>query len=342
MSAENFIICVICDKEEPDVNKVLECLHCHKCYHYRCKKLVGSAARKMRSQQFYCTVECNEMGMRTQHAVASENALIQELRNVIKEVHAMRDEAAASRRFLEDSIKEVEKSQDFLCTKFDEVVSELKQLKIDYSKMEKEMFSVREDYSQLSDAVVTLEAEVDRFKRAELVRNVIVLGVPITREDNASAIVNGIARVMGYALDEKIIEAYRLKASKTDGNYAPIRVVFADSNVKEEFFAKKKIFGQMKVSALGGSFAALTGKITLRDEMTSYGLAMLREVRAMQEQLKAKYVWPGRDGVILMKRTDTSKVEYIRNRMDIRALECSTSKRARGLSVSPEGPPAKR
>lgn len=68
---------------------------------------------------------------------------------------------------------------------------------------------------------------------------------------------------------------------------------------------------------------------------------MLREVRGMQDQLKAKYIWPGRDGVILVKRTDTAKVEYVRNCFDVSALENTTSKRTRGMSGSPEVPQAK-
>lgn len=340
--SDDMVICVVCDKKEADVNKVMECLHCHKCYHYKCKKIIGSAVQKMRNQKFFCSVECNEIGMKTQQAVASENLVIEELRKVMKEVHALREETVETRRSLQDAIKDVERSQEFLCNKFDDVVDEIKQLKLSHNAMGKEINEVRSRYGELNDVVVGLESEVDRFKRAELSRNAILLGVPASKNENVSAIVTKIAAVMGYSLTGKIVEARRLGESKNDGKYPPIRVVFDNESVKEELFAKKRSYGQLKVLSLGDTYATMTGKITLRDEMTSHGLAMLRDVRGMQERLKAKFLWPGRNGVILVKRTETAKLEYIRNRHDVNNLGCSTSKRGRDGSSSPEASLAKR
>lgn len=340
VQSDDAVICVVCDKEEADVNKVMECLHCHKCYHYRCKKIIGSAVRKMRNTQFYCSVECNEMGTRTQQVIASENLVVEELRKVINEVHALREESAQTRRSLEGALKEVERSQEFLCNKFDDVVGEIKQLKLNHNAMEKEINEVRSRYCELNDVVVGLESEVDRFKRAELSRNAIILGVPASKNENLQSTVVRIAAVMGYSLTGKIVEARRLGEPKNDGKNPPIRVVFDNESVKEELFAKKRSFGQLKLQSLGDTYATMTGKITLRDEMTPHGLELLRNVRELQDRLKAKFVWPGRNGVILVKRTETSKVEYVRNRHDVKKLE--PTKRNRDGSSSPEAPPAKR
>lgn len=208
--------------------------------------------------------------------------------------------------------------------------------------MGKEIHEVRSRYRELNEVVVGLEAEVDRFKRAELSRNAIILGVPVTNNENISAVIVRIAEVMDYPLTGKIVEVRRLGEAKKDGRSPPIRVVFDSENVKEELFAKKKNYGQLDISSLGATYATMLGRITLRDEMTSYGMEMLRNVRDMQGQLKAKFVWPGRNGVILVKRTETSKVEYIRNRQDIKNLGSTSSKRDRDGSSSPAGPPAKR
>lgn len=48
----------------------------------------------------------------------------------------------------------------------------------------------------------------------------------------------------------------------------------------------------------------------------------------VQDQTALKFVWPGRDGVILARATADSKVEKIRNIKDLQQLKKQHSKRS--------------
>lgn len=57
--------------------------------------------------------------------------------------------------------------------------------------------------------------------------------------------------------------------------------------------------------------------VTLRDELTPLSLELLKELRGSQEQLNIKYVWAGREGVILAKKDENSKPVLVKNRGDL-------------------------
>lgn len=79
----------------------------------------------------------------------------------------------------------------------------------------------------------------------------------------------------------------------------------------------------MLSSAVIDQSIVLNGKpsnIAIRDELTSYSLELLHEVRSFQKDMNLKYVWAGRDGAVLVKKDETSKPIIIKNRNDINKL----------------------
>lgn len=65
----------------------------------------------------------------------------------------------------------------------------------------------------------------------------------------------------------------------------------------------------------------------MRDELTRYGLKLLKKVRDIQHEAERKFVWPGRNGAVLAKETEDSKPEEIRSQKDVDRLERTSSKR---------------
>lgn len=117
---------------------------------------------------------------------------------------------------------------------------------------------------------------------------------------------------------------------------APIKVVFSDEQHKEELFARKKLHGLLLSSAVLSSSTesvASGNRIIIRDELTSFGLKLLKHVRTVQEEADLKFVWPGRDGVILAKATDSAKVTTIRSTQDVLKLQRSHPKRQMDVSM---------
>lgn len=330
---EDGVICTLCGKSEADATKVLECLQCHQCHHFKCKKIIGNAIRKMRGQPYFCSVACKEMHMRSDGAVATENLVINELRKVISEVQELKKDNLSTRKYLEETIKEVEVSQQFLSDKFETLMSELRSVKTCQEKLKADMGMVQERYNALTGKVVDLENEVDRLGRSAVSRNAIILGVPALKNEVVRDVAAKIATVLGCELpDAAVVDVRRLHDPKDDRKNPPIKIVFSEQHFKETVFTKKKIHGQLLVSALGEEFAGMTGKIMIRDEMTQHGLSLLRETKDVQESLNLQYVWPGRNGAILVKKSQASKLEIIRSRKDIQDLCRSQNKRSHNSS----------
>ncbi|XP_029716465.2 uncharacterized protein LOC115259800 [Aedes albopictus] len=326
---EDSIICTLCSKVETDATKVLECVQCHQCHHFKCKKIIGNAIRKMKSQQYFCSVPCKEIHMRSMGTSAAENLVIEEMRKVISEVQELRKENVQTRKALEKTIEEVELSQQFLSNKFETMMDELRSVKVCQENLKVDVGVVRERYDALTTKVDELEKECDRLGRSAVSRNAIILGVPVLKNEIVRAVAMRIGSVLGCELsDAAVVDAVRLHDPKEERKNPPIKVIFSEQHFKETVFSKKKGHGQLLVSALGDGYAGMPGKIMIRDEMTPHGLSLLRETKDVQESLELQYVWPGRHGAILVKKSHNSKVEIIRCRKDIQDLCRNLKKRA--------------
>lgn len=337
MDAENEIYCAICETAEPNAAKVLECVNCHACHHFKCKKIIGNAIAKWKKKDYFCSVLCQEIHLKATSAANTESLLLAEFQKVVSEIKNLKEEQHSTRKYVSKAVGEIEKSQNFLAHKFDEVCDNIKRLENEQHTLKGSVGVVEGKYVQLSETVNRLEGEVDRYRRSALSCNAILLGIPEVKDENLGEAVTRFAAVLGLNITEDFFsDVKRLRDSKSESRSPPIRIVFASEPNKEQFFAKKKEVGQVQVSMLGGCYSGKSGRVMLRDEMTPHGLALLREVKEVQEQLDLKYVWPGRNGVILVKKTDKSKVEYIQNRNDLQKLNKLSSKR--GLEMSLSGP----
>ena len=335
--AENEIYCAICETVEPSAAKVLECVNCHVCHHFKCKKIIGNAIAKWRKKDYFCSTQCQEIYLKSTNVPNTESLLLAEFQKVVSEIQNLKDEQHSTRKYVSKAVGEIEKSQNFLAHKFDEVCNNIKKLENEQQTLKGSVGVVEERYVQLSETVNRLESEVDGYRRSALSCNAILLGIPETKDENLAEVLVRFAAVLGLKItNEFFCDVKRLRDSKSESRTSPVRVVFASESNKEQFFAKKKEAGQVQVSSLGGCYSGLSGRIMLRDEMTPHGLALLREAKDVQEQLDLKYVWPGRNGVILVKKTAKSKVEYIQNRNDLKKLNKLSSKR--GLEMSLSGP----
>lgn len=314
---DDSIVCAICEKEETDENKVIECVECHRYWHTKCKKLYGTTARRARSRPFVCSAECSEMSSSVENGKKAEGLIAK----VLNEVQSMRQEQAENNRELKNAFKELEKSQAFLAAKFEDINNDVKDLKLGQHYLKGQVDEVHERYEKVTATVEKLEKEVDQYNRASIKKNAVILGVPAVKDENTAAVVLAIAEAIKCQLPANaVLEAKRIGDQKDGGKFAPIKVIFSSEEVKETVFDCKRTHGVLKAAQLGSSFSTSSDRIVLRDELTTYGVNMLREVRELQESLDIKFVWPGRDGVILIRRTENAKIERVRDKNDIRKL----------------------
>lgn len=171
----------------------------------------------------------------------------------------------------------------------------------------------------------------ERLSRMTLSRNMIVLGIPPRKDENVKEIIGKVSSAIGYEIpDGAILEAKRLTSNGEklrNTEPAPIKVVFVSEQYKEELFAKKRSFGPLLSAAVDLPLPDGSRKIVLRDELTPRGMELYKQVREIQDCLNYKFVWPGRNGVILAKKSENSKTEFIRSRSDVAGLQRTGAKR---------------
>lgn len=337
MSSEDAVICVICGEEEKDTRKVIECLYCHKNEHFNCKNVVGSAVRKLRGQPYFCSVPCNELHQRTTCNTQNESKVLKDLQTVLQEVRETRVEMQAVR----NTVGEMEKFQSYLSEQLDALLVEVQSLKMDHKALKTNVESLASEQKELSSRVDSLELQLDRANRAAVSKNAVILGMPTKHNEDPVQIVRNVAAAVGAHLpDDAVVDAKRMlpkHSGSADTKVPPIKVCFSNVSHKEELFTKKKNRGQLLSSDVDGAITTPARNIVLRDELTAFGMKLLSEVRGAQEQLGCKYVWPGRNGVILMKHSEKSRINVIRNVGDLKSLQRSGKKRPNSNTTSPDG-----
>lgn len=367
---EDDYVCSICEKSENDQSRMIECLYCNKSCHFRCKRIYGNAISKARKKPFFCSVECIDMHSRASQPKPNNDVdVITELRSLNQSIQEIKQESLRSRAAFEETRmqmsssmatlmetnKNIEESQAFLANQFDTLQAgfnmfkeELSGLKRDNSKLWKEVQECQNRNQQLVATVNDLELDLDKVNRLLLAKNAVILGVPALENENTKELVRIVMSTVGVPLEaDGIADARRIHSRNLRGNAAPIIVRFVDENFKESFFEKKRAYGVLMASAVCEAFNGSMNRITVRDEVTSFGKDLLQKTKEMQESLGAKYVWMGRDGKVLVKRHDGGKVEQISSLKDLETISKSSQKRTLNSSrnsstPSPQGPAAKR
>lgn len=350
MLEEDNVVCFICGKPEENLERTIECVQCAKSVHFRCKNLRGNAVLKARKRPFYCSVECADMFARTTRDTSGYDQIIGEIKLLAQSVRESKQESAHLRLAFEQSAhkidalvktsKAIEESQEFLSKQFDVLQKDfdgfkrqLGGLKVENERMRAEIGSWKNEQHIVSSRVDQLELELDRVNRGMVSCNAVILGIPMLEDENPKALVIGIGSVIGSVLDDNsITSARRLLGKNRTNQGAPILVSFGSAAIKEKLFEMKRAHGPLELSKLSDSFRGSTSRVVIRDELTAFGRALYQEAKELQSSMGYKYVWPGRNGKILIKRQDGGKIEEISCRKQIEDLKKNSAKRSLNTS----------
>lgn len=192
-----------------------------------------------------------------------------------------------------------------------------------------------------------MEMELDKVNRSTLLKNAVLLGVPLVENENTLNLVHKIGEVLNCTLDgNAIVGARRLIVKDSVRKDGPILVTFCTEVAKEQFFERKRQYGVLLVSAVLDGCSGMTNRITIRDEMTTFGRDLLREAKKLQEPYDIKYVWLGRNGAVLMKRSDGAKIHRVESKQELESIMQTIFKRSldqsgnSSLMSSPSGEPS--
>lgn len=316
-------VCAICKKKEVDGSKVLTCMYCFSTFHFKCKNIVGSAIRRIKETDYFCSSDCSAIYERIISMRNTNNSLMTSFAAEIKATISA--SVSEEMKYLSSEVKQItatiEKSQEFLSAKFDEFVTDFKDLKIENEKLKCEVKRLKKSHIQLEGTVNKLEGNVDKSNKAALDNNVVVWGIPTAPDENVSQIIAKLLVSLGLNDNSELVaSAERMFINgKTNNDLVPIRIVFQNKTAKEMVLNAKKQFGKLSSIVIDAKFM-VNGRamnVTMRDELTPLSLELLKELRESQELLNIRYIWAGRGGVILVKKDDNSKPEIVKNRDDL-------------------------
>lgn len=320
-------LCSVCIQPILDINSSITCTYCSISTHFKCKNISAKAKHKMKQNTYYCDTKCAELSKCAIQKQAIKTTLTTLVSAEIKSIVSQIDnEMKTVRGEIQSVTTAIEKSQDYLASKFDMMVQELNKLKSENITLRKQIDTLKESELILKSTVGKLENAFNKTANDAISNNTMFLGLPFKPNENVTGLIRKTVQTIGVTLnDHSIISATRLYSPKNPNNVAPIKVVFNSKVEKESIFLRKKEIGKLMSTAVDNSLRinGQPSRIVIRDELTSSTIELLNEMRSVQQKYKIKYIWPGRCGHILMKLNENAIPITIKNRYD---FECAISR----------------
>lgn len=320
--------CGLCSNTEHDQNKLLICLYCFAAVHLDCKGIKGVAASRVRKNPYFCSAKCSEIYKRIIDMQHNEKSFFSSISNKLNATVAsvVNDQMREVKTEVKSITSAIEASQNFLSEKFEKISSDFSNLKSENEKLKTEVNELKLSQRSLSTTVSTLEMNFDKINKESVSKNIVLLGMPSSPNENVTDLSLKTFKQIGANISaDSIVSASRFftraanKGKTITNTPIPIRIVFKDAAVKDMILDKKSEYGQLVSTAIDRSLV-MNGngsRIAIREELTAFSQNLLKEMRESQSSLKIKYVWPGRNGIILIKKDDDSKIDKISNREDL-------------------------
>lgn len=318
----NSVECRVCKEKDVDIRTCVTCFYCFSSAHYTCKNISRKAKQKIEQNGYFCTPKCVDLYIRitAKHCMQSPDITL--VRAEIKStVSQFANEVKTVNEEVRSITTAIEKSQEYLSSKFDIIVAEINKLKSENISLKQDIEVLKKSENNLKLSIQKLEVAARKADHDSLSKHAMFFGLPSKPNEDVAALVHRTARTLGVSLKtHSIVSATRLASNKKCNALAPIKVIFNSNIEKESILAKKKEIGKVMSTSIDESLL-LDGQptyIVIRDELPHSTIELLRELRSIQRQYNIKYIWPGKGGIILMKLKENSKPQIIKTLDDFK------------------------
>lgn len=148
--------CVVCKRIENDQNKMFICKYCFSASHSKCYDKPPNINNSMHND-YLCSAKCIENYNRIATTLNLNNKPISLLGAELKT--AILTETQTMKESVRSVTSAIEKSQEFLASKFDFILEEFKTLKLENEQLRKELQSMKNNQLSLKNVVQKLEDE---------------------------------------------------------------------------------------------------------------------------------------------------------------------------------------
>lgn len=286
-------ICKHCKKK---VSTPWECESCKSGYHPSCAqqaKITNSENRIISCRA------CPKSGVR-----GDENIEIDEtkLKNIVKSL--LKEYLSPLKKDLQDEMKEIRKSIQFMSDSFDEHKAQMDQIFID-------MKAIKDENKYLKQQIVNLESKINAQEQMEKRKNIVMVGIPKQESDVITITRKIVKALKPQALDE-IVDAYRVGKQEN----GPIIMKLRNEITKHEILKTIREKRGMKTSECG-----LIGneRIYFNEDLTQCNQVLYKKAREYKKQKKLKSVYC-LNGKIYLRHNDDDPPVRIKCEDDLKHL----------------------
>lgn len=230
---------------------------------------------------------------------------------------------------LEKSNSEIQLSQDFICTQFDEFNKKIKTLTTENKMFKNEILHLKQKQNKYEEIINTLESKIDSITQEKINNNIIIAGLPECNE-NPTDISNTIFDKLQVpeSIRNEVNEVEFMSNKTKKSTSKSIIVKFKSLKSKEEMLSIKKnnslTVQQLNIFNTTNQNNFQDNLIYFRDRLTKFKLEIYREAKSLRNKHNIKHLWI-KNSTIHMRKFDNSKVFIINSRNDLNILDAHLS-----------------
>lgn len=319
--------CAKCDVPLPPENDYIVCYGCKSGFHYVCANVRKAKWRtntmevKTSWRCFCCKDKTSGMPILSANAKKEVqmqdstkqqfessdvflnkmvNILRTDIRQIIKEENA---EFATKMNEFQQSIEFYSHQLDDFLKKVSALTEENKQIKKDY-------YELKVKYSELEKTTNNLVIKTEGDKQYSRNHNIIVNGIPETRNENLVDIAKALRKYIDAQIDKTDLQTIHRLTTHTKDNNKPIIIQFSNRMVRHNYLSKAKS-RKPKLNNIFPDCAA--NPIYVNEHLTTFYKKLMQEAksRVVNGQKTYKYVW-FKNSKLLIRKTDNSQIVKVR------------------------------
>ena len=207
-----------------------------------------------------------------------------------------------------ERLKGIEASQEFLASRYDEVIEGLKQAKKQISSAENKIKDQKEAVRNNKDSIDDLHTQLDELQQYSRRECLEISGIPKLENDQPVTLLKEMANNIGVTIaDSDISVAHRLPDTKTTKNRMIVKFVQRDK--KEELYSKRsklRAFNCDRLPTVQAAGVRCKDRVFINESLTPYRKQLLRRINDYKKENVYKFVWT-RNGKIFLKKNEASR-----------------------------------
>lgn len=310
MSNDKHDLCALCKKSTNESEEILFCSKCYKFIHIKCEGVSqrGYKAIKHNKVQYCCNL-CKTEEISESETCDKNKKQKTSNKNTLDMPHSSMD-----MNNLVSVVTNIQESLEFMNKQFEEFRKDNLELR----KCLNMLTIVQTENKNMKTEISNLKYKVNKMELLELQNNVVISGVPVQNGDEK---IEEIVSKVGKAVNCSIISSHIQKCYRklTNRNNSIIVVQFKNKSKRDELLTKRKEGGNLFLQAIDLPGEKSNNQIYISEHRTPHSNQLFNEAMDLKKKKEFKYVW-FKDGAILVRKDEKSKVMEVKGEEDIKKL----------------------